>query len=96
MFDLVQWRDVEPYVNWGILIMYGGAIVLGAVVNQSGAATWMANQTIGRWADDAVAVDLIISALSIVLTELMSNSAVVALLCRWCSACAPPSGWSHA
>ena len=80
VFDLVQWRDVEPYVNWGILIMYGGAIVLGAVVNQSGAAVWMANQTIGRWAADATTAIMIISALSIVLTELMSNSAVVALL----------------
>jgi sodium-dependent dicarboxylate transporter 2/3/5 len=80
VFDLVQWRDVEPYVNWGILLMYGGAIVLGAVVNQSGAAVWMANMTIGRWAGDAFTAILIISALSIVLTELMSNSAVVALL----------------
>ena len=80
VFDLVQWRDVEPYVNWGILLMYGGAIVLGAVVNQSGAAVWMANMTIGRWAGDALTAILIISALSIILTELMSNSAVVALL----------------
>jgi sodium-dependent dicarboxylate transporter 2/3/5 len=60
--------------------MYGGAMVLGAVVNQSGAAVWMANQTIGRWAADATTAIMIISALSIILTELMSNSAVVALL----------------
>jgi sodium-dependent dicarboxylate transporter 2/3/5 len=80
VFDLVQWRDIEPYVNWGILLMYGGAIVLGAVINQSGAAVWMANQTIGRWAADAPTAILIISALSLGLTELMSNSAVVALL----------------
>jgi sodium-dependent dicarboxylate transporter 2/3/5 len=40
----------------------------------------MSEQTIGRWAASATAAILIISALSILLTELMSNSAVVALL----------------
>jgi len=80
VFGLVSWSDVEGYVNWGILLMYGGAIVLGSVVTQSGAATWMSQQTIGRWAEDGFAATWIISGLSIVLTELMSNSAVVALL----------------
>jgi sodium-dependent dicarboxylate transporter 2/3/5 len=80
VFDLVRWQDVEQYVSWGILIMYGGAIVLGAVVNQSGAAAWMSQQTIGRWAESATGAIMLISAVSILLTELMSNSAVVALL----------------
>lgn len=80
VFDLVKWQDVERYVNWGILIMYGGAIVLGAVVNQSGAAVWMSQHTLARWASEPTSAILLISALSIILTELMSNSAVVALL----------------
>jgi sodium-dependent dicarboxylate transporter 2/3/5 len=77
---LVRWQDVETRVSWGIFIMYGGAIVLGAVMNDSGAATWLSLRTIGRWAGDAIAATWIISGLSIVLTELLSNSAVVALL----------------
>jgi sodium-dependent dicarboxylate transporter 2/3/5 len=77
---LVRWRDVEGYVSWGILLMYGGAIVLGAVMNDSGAAAWLSQKTIGRWAVDAIGATWIISGLSIVLTELLSNSAVVALL----------------
>jgi sodium-dependent dicarboxylate transporter 2/3/5 len=77
---LVRWQDVEGYVSWGILLMYGGAIVLGTVMNDSGAATWLSQRTIGRWAADAVTATWIISALSIVMTELLSNSAVVALL----------------
>jgi sodium-dependent dicarboxylate transporter 2/3/5 len=80
VFDLVRWRDVEQYVSWGILLMYGGAIVLGAVVNQSGAAVWMSKNTIGQWAATPWTAVMIIAALSIILTELMSNSAVVALL----------------
>jgi sodium-dependent dicarboxylate transporter 2/3/5 len=78
--DLVSWRDVEAYVSWGILLMYGGAIALGTALNHAGAATWMSGQTIQRWAADGDAATWIISGLSIVLTELMSNSAVVAML----------------
>ncbi len=78
--DLVSWRDVEAYVSWGILLMYGGAIALGSAVNQSGAATWLSEHSIQRWAADGWAATWIISGLSIVLTELMSNSAVVAML----------------
>jgi sodium-dependent dicarboxylate transporter 2/3/5 len=80
VLGLVRWSDVEGQVNWGIILMYGGAIALGAAVNGSGAAVWLSQQTISRWAGTSVAVVAVISALSIVLTEAMSNSAVVALL----------------
>ncbi len=80
VFGLVTWRDVEGYVSWGILLMYGGAIVLGTAVSQAGAAAWISGHTIGRWGADAFMATWIISGLSIILTELMSNSAVVALL----------------
>ena len=80
IFGLVRWRDVEEYVNWGILLMYGGAIALGAAVSSSGAALWMSQQTISRWMLSATMVVAVISGMSIVLTEAMSNSAVVALL----------------
>ncbi len=77
---LVRWPDVEPFVNWGVLLMYGGAIALGSALNRSGAATWLADVTISRWATSPAGVIAIISALGIVLTESMSHSAVVALL----------------
>jgi sodium-dependent dicarboxylate transporter 2/3/5 len=77
---LVAWPDVEPYVNWGVLLMYGGAIALGSALNRSGASTWIASVTISRWATNPYEVIAIISAIGIVLTEAMSHSAVVALL----------------
>ena len=80
LFDLLSWRDIEQYVNWGVLLMYGGAIALGSALNRSGAAGWIASITVGRWAGSPVAVIAMISALGIVLTEAMSHSAVVALL----------------
>lgn len=77
---LVNWRDIEAYVNWGVILMYGGAICLGAAINASGAAGWLATVTISRWASDGWTLVLLLSGLSILLTEAMSNSAVVALL----------------
>jgi len=80
VLGLLKWGDVERYVNWGVLVMYGGAIALGAAFNRSGAAAWMAKILLTRWADSPAAVIAILSGLSIILTEAMSNSAVVALL----------------
>ncbi len=77
---VVQWRDVEGYVNWGLILMYGGAISLGSALHRSGAATWLADQTIAHWATGPVTVILFIAAAAVLLTEVMSNSAAVAIL----------------
>jgi sodium-dependent dicarboxylate transporter 2/3/5 len=79
-FGVVQWRDVEGYVNWGLILMYGGAICLGSGLNKSGAAAWVAHETIARWAGGPVTVVLMISLASVVLTEVMSNSAATAII----------------
>ena len=80
LLDLLTWRDIEQYVNWGVLLMYGGAIALGSALNRSGAAGWIASMTVSRWAHSPVAVIAMISAFGILMTEAMSHSAVVALL----------------
>lgn len=80
VLGLIKWEDVEGYVSWGILLMYGGAIALGAATNSSGAANWLSQNTISLWSSSGPNAVAIISALSIVLTEAMSNSAVVAMM----------------
>jgi sodium-dependent dicarboxylate transporter 2/3/5 len=80
LFALVRWRDLESYVNWGTLLMYGGAINLGAALNASGAAGWVANATIGRFTHSGAVILLAISATAMILSEAINNSAVVALL----------------
>jgi len=80
VFELVSWRQIEQYVNWGVILMYGGAICLGSALNKTGAAAWLSNMTIAHWTHSAPAVVAAIALVSIALTEAMSNSAVVALL----------------
>src|SRR5262249_42326218 len=77
---LLTWSDIEQYVNWGVLLMYGGAIALGSAINHSGAAVWIASKTVSHWAQTPAGVVAILSGVGIVLTEAMSHSAVVALL----------------
>ena len=42
VFDLLSWQEVEGHVNWGIILMYGGAIALGSALERSKAAAFMA------------------------------------------------------
>ncbi|MFT5039668.1 MAG: sodium-dependent dicarboxylate transporter 2/3/5 [Hyphomicrobiaceae bacterium] len=79
-FGLVAWKDVEEYVNWGIILMYGGAICLGAALDRSGAAAWLADNTLGAWAHGQTSIVASLSLITWLLTEAMSNSAVVALM----------------
>lgn len=79
-FNLVTWKDIEDYVNWGVILMYGGAIALGAAVNSTKAALWVAKSTVLSLTLSPVVLALILVVVSILLTEAISNAAVVAIL----------------
>jgi sodium-dependent dicarboxylate transporter 2/3/5 len=79
-FGLLEWSEVEQDVNWGILLMYGGAVVLGFAMQSSGAARWLSGMLFSAWRPSPSVFVGLISLISILLTEGMSNAAVVALL----------------
>lgn len=77
--NLLSWREVEQYVNWGIILMYGGAIALGAALEKTGAAAFVSAATLGRiHAPTLILIVLTLSAA--LLGEMLSHSAVVAAL----------------
>lgn len=80
MLRLTDWKEVEEDVNWGIFLMYGGAICLGYAMEKTGGAEWLARNTLGAFVHSPALLLAAISLLAITLTELISNSAVVALL----------------
>ena len=80
VFRLVRWKDIEEYVNWGIILMYGGAIILGTALDKSGAAKWLAEHTIAEWATTPWMVIALLSLLTLLMTEGISNAAVIAIL----------------
>ncbi len=77
--DSITWREVEEDVNWGIILMYGGAIVLGNMMNQTGVAKWL----VGIFNLNEISQPFLIFAFfafGILLTEMMSNSAAAVII----------------
>jgi sodium-dependent dicarboxylate transporter 2/3/5 len=80
VFDAIQWRDVESYVNWGVILMYGGAVALGSAVAETGAAHWVTAAVLNQFSAKPFAVLGLMSLIAKVITEGMSNAAAVAIL----------------
>ncbi|MEZ4649930.1 MAG: DASS family sodium-coupled anion symporter [Candidatus Eisenbacteria bacterium] len=80
VFRLVSWRDTEEYVNWGILLMYGGAIAVGQAMSATGAAPWLAHHLLSWTAGTPFLLLALLALIAGLLTEGMSSAAVVALL----------------
>jgi solute carrier family 13 (sodium-dependent dicarboxylate transporter), member 2/3/5 len=76
----LDWDTIQSHVNWGIVVMYGGAICLGGVMEQTGAAAWLMQQVISDSATSTGAMMLGFAIVAAIFTEFMSNSAVVAML----------------
>lgn len=80
IFRLTKWEAVEEGVNWGIILMYGGAIALGSALSETGAAAWFVNITLGGHQIPPFALIVIVGTMSLALTEVISNAAVVSIM----------------
>lgn len=79
-FRVISWEKIEEYVNWGIILMYGCAIALASAMEKTGAALWLANKGLAAFPMSPFVVIAIISLIAILLTECISNAAVIAIL----------------
>lgn len=80
VFSVVRWVDLEKYVNWGIILLYGGAIGLGTALHRSGAGDWLVQQFILPHMGSSIALVIAFALVAVIMTEAISNSAVVAVL----------------
>jgi len=76
---LVDWSEVEKHVQWGVVLMYGGAIAVGKALSDTGAAVWLAHTLIPG---DVVGLALIalLVLITLLFTESVSNAAAVAIV----------------
>ena len=79
-FRVVSWEKIEEYVNWGIILMYGGSIALASALEKTGAALWIVKKGLGAFSPGPFVVVAVISFVAIILTECISHAAVVAIL----------------
>jgi len=93
VFGLIDWKSVEEYVNWGVILMYGGALAIAAALHETGGAKWIADVVMARAAGlPSMWVVATFALLAAFLTEAISNVAAVALLLPICFGVAEGAG----
>ena len=80
VMGVIEWKDVEDYVNWGVILMYGGAIAVGSALVSTGAVQWLVDIFLENGTFTPLTFLLAFSFIAIFLTEGVSNAAVVAIL----------------
>lgn len=80
VLNIARWVDVINYVNWGVIIMYGGAIALGRALAETQAIDWLAEHILSSRPISPVLLIIFLSAISKFLTELISNASAVVIL----------------
>ena len=76
----VTWKEVEENVNWGIILMYGGAIAIGVALSVTQASDWLALKSVAPFSGSDFSLIAVLSLGSKLLTEGISNVAAVAIL----------------
>ncbi len=79
---VVNWRDYQERVDWGVVWLYAGAIIFGRTLDSTGAAYWMARSVIDGLAplgmDSGIPLMATSNALTAVITNLMADGPAAA------------------
>ncbi|MDY6830636.1 MAG: SLC13 family permease, partial [Thermodesulfobacteriota bacterium] len=70
---VVNWRDYQEKVDWGVVWLYAGAIIFGRVLDETGAAYWLARSVLDAMAPLGIDAGLPLMALSNGLTAVLTN-----------------------
>lgn len=76
----LDWTYAEKNVPWGIVLLYGGAIVLGSSLASTGAAEYIAKGAVSAVGTNPYLIIGVLVTITIFLTEVMSNAAAVGML----------------
>ena len=76
----MTWEEAEKRIYWNIVLMYGGAIALGVVIDKTGAAKWIVERYVGGVDFPPFLAIAAVLVGSLILSEFMSNAAAVAVM----------------
>lgn len=79
VLGVISWEEAERGINWSAIFMYGGALTLGTVFSKTDAIEFIM-QKINFSNVGFVTYIFVIGIISLILTEFVSNAAVVALI----------------
>jgi sodium-dependent dicarboxylate transporter 2/3/5 len=78
---VLTWDEIMNSIRWEILLLFGGGLTLGMLIDQSGLGALLVNQIAGLITSVPMFIFLwIIVIFSILLTEFMSNTASAAMI----------------
>jgi solute carrier family 13 (sodium-dependent dicarboxylate transporter), member 2/3/5 len=79
---IVNWRDYQEKVDWGVVWLYAGAILFGRTLDSTGAAYWMASSVVEAMASFGLAggqaLLMVGAAVTAGLTNLMADGPAAA------------------
>ncbi|MFC2171295.1 SLC13 family permease, partial [Acidobacteriota bacterium] len=79
---VVNWRDYQQKVDWGVVWLYAGAIIFGKVLDETGAAYYLARTAVGSLArfgfDSGLPLMGLASVLTAALTQIMADGPAAA------------------
>ncbi|MBU8910883.1 MAG: DASS family sodium-coupled anion symporter [Desulfobacterales bacterium] len=70
---VVNWRDYQDKVDWGVVWLYAGAIIFGRTLDSTGAAYWLARSVIDFLAQFGMEAGLPLMMVSNGLTSILTN-----------------------
>ena len=78
---VASWDDINQNTDWGVLLLFGGGLTLGEILDRSGAALWLGQQ-VAQWLQGAspLWILLAVAGFMVLLSEFASNTAAAALL----------------
>lgn len=81
-FKVIDWRDAQNGVDWGLIVFFGGALSLGAALLNTGAAAWLIDDLLGLLGSNAttLAIMILLMVIAVLITQVMSNIALSAIL----------------
>jgi sodium-dependent dicarboxylate transporter 2/3/5 len=81
MFRVVQWRQIQQKMEWGVILMYGGAIAIGSILDSTDAGEWFASTfVLPHLGNSPWTLVIALSLFTMALTEALSNAAVVTIV----------------
>jgi solute carrier family 13 (sodium-dependent dicarboxylate transporter), member 2/3/5 len=88
---LLAWSDTVK-INWGVILLFGGGLSLAAAIDKTGLAAWLGSQLAGVTDWHPLLLALLLAAAVCFLSEIASNTALVAALLPVLGATAKATG----
>lgn len=81
MSGAATWKQIQEKTEWGVLMLFGGGLVLSIVLQNTGASKILADTIVGFVGDKHwLFMTIVLTAFIVFLTEFTSNTASAALL----------------